>query len=63
MAAIFTYGFGIAQDNFKGANCKLATLSDYTCLLKQATASNYINEKDISSLKEWRTSPSSWKQN
>ena len=63
MAAIFTYGFGIAQDNFKGANCKLATLSDYTCLLKQATASNYINENDISSLKEWRTSPSSWKQN
>ncbi len=63
MAAIFTYGFGIAQDNFKGANCKLATLSNYTCLLKQATASNYINENDISSLKEWRTSPSSWKQN
>ena len=26
MAAIFTYGFGIAQDNFKGANCKLAAL-------------------------------------
>ena len=63
MAAIFTYGFSIAQDNFKGANCKLTTLSDYSCLLKQATASNYINEKDLSSLKEWRTSPSSWKQN
>jgi orotate phosphoribosyltransferase len=63
MAAIFTYGFGIAKENFKGANCKLTTLSDYTCLLKQATASNYISEKDISSLKEWRTSPSSWKKN
>jgi len=63
MAAIFTYGFGIAQENFKGANCKLTTLSDYTCLLKQAAASNYINEKDLSSLKEWRTSPASWKQN
>jgi len=63
MAAIFTYGFGIAEDNFKGVNCKLATLSDYTCLLKQATASNYINEKDISSLKEWRANPSTWKQN
>lgn len=63
MVAIFTYGFGIAEDNFKAANCKLATLSDYNCLLKQATDSNYINENDISSLKEWRTSPSSWKQN
>jgi orotate phosphoribosyltransferase len=63
MAAIFTYGFEIAEDNFKESNCKLITLSDYTCLLKQATDSNYINENDILSLQEWRTSPSSWKQN
>jgi len=63
MVAIFTYGFEIAENNFKEANCKLYTLSDYNCLLKQATNSNYINENDISSLKEWRTSPSTWKLN
>jgi len=63
MVAIFTYGFEIAENNFKKANCKLATLSDYSCLLKQASNSNYINENDIASLNEWRTNPSTWNQN
>lgn len=63
MVAIFTYGFEIAENNFKEANCKLSTLSDYNCLLKQAAESNYITENDTVSLTEWRESPSTWKQN
>ena len=60
MAAIFTYGFKTATDNFKKAKCKLITLSDYETLVKEAVRSNYVTEKDIKSLKEWRENPSQW---
>ena len=60
MAAIFTYGFKTATDNFKKAKCKLFTLSDYETLLKQALQSNYITEKNLKSLKEWHENPAEW---
>ena len=61
MAAIFTYGFKVSEENFKKKKCKLVTLSDYDTLIKQALASNYIGEKDLDSLKGWREEPSEWK--
>jgi orotate phosphoribosyltransferase len=61
MAAIFTYEFKTALENFKKAKCKLVTLSNYSTLLQQAIDSKYINEKDLASLKEWRENPSEWK--
>lgn len=60
MAAIFSYGFKIADDSFKKAKCKLFTLSDYETLVEQALKSNHITEKDLKSLKVWRESPDSW---
>jgi len=60
MAAIFTYGFKTASDNFKKSKCKLVTLSDYDALIKQALKSNYITEKNLKSLKEWRENPAEW---
>ena len=60
MAAIFTYGFKIATDNFKKAKCKVITLSNYELLIKQALETEYITEKDLKSLKEWRENPSEW---
>lgn len=60
MAAIFTYGFKTASDNFKKAKCKLVTLSDYETLIKQALQSDYITEKHLKSLKEWREDPAEW---
>lgn len=60
MAAIFSYGFKIADDAFKKAKCKLFTLSDYETLIEQALKSNYITEKDLKSLKVWRESPETW---
>jgi len=60
MAAIFTYGFKTASDNFKKSKCKLVTLSDYDTLIKQALQSNYISDKDLKSLKEWRENPAEW---
>jgi orotate phosphoribosyltransferase len=60
MAAIFTYGFKTADDNFKAAKCKLLTLSNYETLIKQALQSKYITEKDLKSLQEWRLNPAEW---
>ncbi len=60
MAAIFTYSFKTASDNFKKSKCKVVTLCDYDALIKQALKSNYITEKNLKSLKEWRESPAEW---
>ena len=62
MVAIFSYGFDIATDNFKNKNIDLATLSNYENLLEQALESNYISEKELTTLHEWRKDPSTWKQ-
>ncbi len=60
MAAIFTYGFDIAQENFKNANVDLYTLSNYTHLLNLAVAKRYITETEEQTLREWNSSPSTW---
>jgi orotate phosphoribosyltransferase len=60
MAAIFTYGFEIAKENFEIANCELITLSNYTALIKEAMELNYVDEESLQSLKEWRSNPQNW---
>lgn len=60
MAAIFTYGFDLAKENFTKHDCKLTTLSDYSLLLRQAVESNYISEDKLETLGEWRNSPNTW---
>ncbi len=62
MVAIFTYGFEEATANFKKINCQTSTLCDYTTLIEVALKHNYITENDLEPLKQWRLSPSTWKQ-
>ncbi|MDA6072103.1 orotate phosphoribosyltransferase [Flavobacterium sp. AC] len=62
MAAIFTYGFNVAEDNFKKANIDLYTLSNYENLLDLAVQKQYITEDQQSTLLEWNESPSTWGQ-
>lgn len=62
MVAIFTYGFDVSAQNFKDKNINLVTLSNYQYLLEQALDSNYINENELVTLKEWSANPSEWKQ-
>nr|WP_315224366.1 orotate phosphoribosyltransferase [uncultured Flavobacterium sp.] len=62
MAAIFTYGFGIAEENFKNANIDLYTLSNYENLLDLAVQKQYITEDDQAALQEWSKTPSTWGQ-
>ncbi|MDI1256060.1 MAG: orotate phosphoribosyltransferase [Flavobacterium sp.] len=60
MAAIFSYGFDVAKENFKKANVDLYTLSNYESLLPLAVAKKYITEEEEHTLVEWRVSPSTW---
>ena len=62
MVAIFTYGFDIATEQLKAANCVTNTLCDYNTLVEVALKHQYINENDLESLKQWRENPSMWKQ-
>lgn len=62
MVAIFSYGFDVATQNFKDKNVTLKTLSNYENLLEQALDSNYISEKELATLQEWRANPSDWNQ-
>jgi len=62
LAAIFSYGFDIAEDNFKEANCPFVTLSNYSALIKYASENQYILPNDVEVLKQWRESPSTWGQ-
>lgn len=60
MVAIFTYGFEIADKNFEEAGVPLETLSSYEYLLEQSLDSNFINEKELQTLKAWRENPAEW---
>ncbi len=60
MAAIFTYGFNLAEENFRKAGLSLIVLSTYADMLQVAVAENIIKEKDLVHLKSWRVDPESW---
>lgn len=61
MISIFNYGFDIATDAFRNANCPVYTLSNYEILINQALKHGYINQADLDNLKLWRSDPANWK--
>lgn len=63
MLAIFSYNLQKATNNFKEAKCKLHTLADYDILIQQAIENNYISEKDLKPLINWRKDPEAWSNN
>lgn len=62
MVCIFNYGFDNAVNNFKDANCKIVSLSNYNDLIDQALISGFITDKDVEILKSWREDPEHWGQ-
>lgn len=60
MAAIFTYGFPVADKNFADKGVTLVCLSDYNALLTEAEAMNYISADALDSLASWRENPADW---
>jgi orotate phosphoribosyltransferase len=63
MVAIFSYNFDVSRRSFENANVELHTLSNYDTLIDIALSSKYIKESDVESLKNWRFSPETWRQN
>lgn len=61
MLGIFTYGFKIADDNFKKNKIKLNTLSNYDTLISEALSQNIIELDSLTKLNEWKKSPNSWR--
>jgi len=61
MVAIFTYGFPVAEENFRANDCRLVTLSDYETLIRLSLERGLINREQIFSLAEWRKDPAKWK--
>ena len=62
LVALFTYGFPEATAAFEKAGVPLVTISNYEALMEVAISQGIVKEEDKSTLQEWRTSPSTWKQ-
>jgi orotate phosphoribosyltransferase len=62
LTAIFSYDFDVSERDMKEVGLGYFTLSDYNILVEEALAMDYIKEKDIELLKEWRKNPSEWRQ-
>lgn len=60
MVAIFSYGFEVANTNFKEAKVTLKTLSNYESLLEEALDTQYITSKEQDILASWNANPSEW---
>lgn len=60
MAAIFTYGFEQATQNFAAASIPLVTLSNYQNLLGIALEQGYITANALQTLSDWRKTPENW---
>ena len=62
MAAIFTYGFPISEDNFKQHNVNLWYLSDYPTLTNQMIEDGRLKKEQLETLEAWRDNPAQWNQ-
>ncbi len=62
MAAIFTYGFPISEDNFKQHNVDLWYLSDYPTLTNQMIEDGRLKKEQLETLEAWRDNPAQWNQ-
>jgi len=63
LVSIFTYGFDIAEDNFKEAKCRFVTLSNYNTLIQYAAENSFIAQSDVDLLNQWRRNPAEWGKN
>jgi len=62
MIGIFTYGFPVADENFRKAGISLHTLCNYDELIKEAQANGYVKMDQLETLSEWRRDPENWKK-
>lgn len=63
MCAMFSYEFPVSVKRFRDANVQLITLSNYSAMLEAALSTNYIQEDELETLREWRKDPANWVPN
>jgi len=63
LVAIFSYGFPIGEKKFSEAGVPFYTLTDYEVLLQQAVTQKIIQSHQLEELKQWRSSPETWRVN
>lgn len=60
VAAIFTYELPKGKVNFEKAEIPLMTLTNYSVLIEAALEDRYIDEQELTLLKEWKKDPENW---
>ena len=60
LAAIFSYGFEEAEQNFASAKCRFSTLSNFNALIRYASEHSIIAKNDVDMLLNWSLNPSEW---
>ena len=60
VAAIFTYELPKGKANFEKAEIPLMTLINYSVLIEAALEDRYIDEQELTLLKEWKKDPENW---
>ena len=60
MVAIFSYQFPVAEKAFAKAGISLATLSNYTAMIEEAVACNFVSDSAAETLRLWREDPENW---
>lgn len=60
LLAIFSYGFELALENFERQRIDYKVLSNYGVLLREAVKADYLEERDLAALKNWRENPANW---
>ncbi|EGP4872180.1 orotate phosphoribosyltransferase [Enterococcus faecium] len=60
VAAIFTYELPKGKANFEKAEIPLMTLTNYSVLIEAALEDLYIDEQELTLLKEWKKDPENW---
>ena len=58
--AIFSYEFESAIENFKKANIKWETLSNFTSLIEVALEKDYLKKEEREIALKWNINPNSW---
>ena len=61
VAAIFTYELPKGKANFEKAEIPLMTLTNYSVLIEAALEDRYIDEQELTLLKEWKKDPENWR--
>ena len=61
LAALFSYGFELAEQNFLQADCPYLVLANYEDLMKEAQEIGYIQAAALDTLRNWRLDPANWK--